>query len=432
MYKTSDLIPHLSGHLAAQRWYAGGVSDPVKVAAERSLLSVEGADVRWMLVDAGGARYQLVLGARPESDDLSFLHGSNGEVARIDGVVVYDAVLDSALGLALLHEATAGREQAAHVRPVGAEQSNTSLVYDDRLILKLFRRLHAGANPDIEMAATLAAAGFDHVPAPVAVWRYEGLDLAVVQPFLAGSTEGWALALTSLRDLYGSACKQPEECGGDFGSEARRLGEVTALLHLASARALGPLPAGPSGSEAMLAQLEAVARDEPWAPAAAAVFREAARDGGSLIRVHGDLHLGQVLRVDQGWFVLDFEGEPARPIQERTAPSSPLKDVAGMIRSFHYATQVALAERADEERKELEVKAESWERHNRESFLRGYLSTPGILDLLPADEGTRALQLDAWELDKAIYELAYERAYRPAWEPIPLSAIERLLGRRAP
>jgi maltokinase len=432
MIKTSDLLDHLARHLPAQRWFAEAAGVPLQVVAERDLS--DSPALRWLLVRAGQSTYQLLLGFRPDADDLSFLHGSDGLIAEIDGVTVYDAVLDPELGLALLAVVTGGEQQASHVRPVGAEQSNTSLVFDDQLILKLFRRLHEGANPDIEVTAALARVGFASVAEPVAVWRDGGRDLAVVQPFLAGSTEGWALALTSLRDYYGSECELPEGCGGDFAGEARRLGEVTAAMHLALAQALGQdESSGPGWVDPLQAQLARVAGDEPWAAEAADLLDRAAQvEGGALIRVHGDLHLGQVVRADQGWFVLDFEGEPARPLAERTAPASPLKDVAGMIRSFQYAAQVALAERSEDERKELEAKADAWELHNREAYLRGYFSHQGVLALLPPTEEGRGLHLAAWELDKAVYELAYERAYRPGWEAIPLSAIERLVGKTAP
>jgi maltokinase len=427
MTKTADVLPLLPEHLAGQRWYAGPAGAEVTLVAERELPCGERA-ARWLVVDAGGGRYQLLLGERPADSDLSFLHGSHGLVGVVDGTAVYDAVLDPELGLGLLVLATDGAEQAFHVRPVGAEQSNTSLVYDDRLILKLFRRLHAGPNPEVEVPRALAEAGFAHVAAPVSVWREDPYDLAVTQQFLAGAAEGWSLALTSLRDFYGSDTAAPEECGGDFAGEARRLGEVTAEMHLKLAATFGAHdPDAAAWQREMVSQLEAVAGRDPWAPQARE--RLAATGSGKAIRVHGDLHLGQVVRTDHGWFVLDFEGEPARDLDARAALLSPLKDVAGMVRSFHYAAQVVLAERPEDDRKPLEAKADAWELRNREAYLRGYLSFEGVLDLLPATEEARHAELDAWELDKAVYELAYERSHRPGWESIPLSAVERLLAR---
>jgi maltokinase len=148
---------------------------------------------------------------------------------------------------------------------------------------------------------------------------------------------------------------------------------------------------------------------------------------GPSIRVHGDYHLAQVMRTDAGWYVLDFEGEPARPLEERRRPSSPLRDVAGMLRSFHYASHVALHERAEDDDEELQALARAWEQVNRDAFLDGYSTTEGIDALLPPDGDGVALVLGAFELDKAVYEVAYEVAHRPTWVRIPLQATERIL-----
>ena len=144
------------------------------------------------------------------------------------------------------------------------------------------------------------------------------------------------------------------------------------------------------------------------------------------MRIHSNYHLGQVLRTDAGWFVLDFEGEPARPLAERQLRSSPLQDVAGMLRSFRYAAAVALAERDELEHAELAPLAEVWAERNRQAFLGGYLATEGVEALLP-NSGDRHTVLAAFELDKAVYEVLYEWAYRPDWVHIPLGAVRRLL-----
>jgi maltokinase len=133
------------------------------------------------------------------------------------------------------------------------------------------------------------------------------------------------------------------------------------------------------------------------------------------------------MRTDTGWFVLDFEGEPARPLDERRERSSPLKDVAGMLRSFHYATAVALREREEFELEALAGRAEAWERRNRDAFLDGYFTTEGLAALLPPSPDDTLASVAAWELDKAVYEVAYERDHRPDWVEIPRSAITRLL-----
>jgi maltokinase len=171
--------------------------------------------------------------------------------------------------------------------------------------------------------------------------------------------------------------------------------------------------------------------DADTAAASAFIDRLAALDpaqAGLSIRVHGDYHLAQVLRTDAGWFVLDFEGEPARPLAERQLPTSPFKDVGGMLRSFQYATQVALSERDPLSVERLAAPAEAWEARNRSAFLDGYFAVEGIDRLVPAEGTARDAVLAAFELDKAVYEVLYERAHRPDWVDIPLSAIRRLLA----
>lgn len=452
-----ELTPEIiEKHLPAQRWFG---------AKDRSLLGVQiraAEQLRdtWPLlarvvvdVDVGDEQlhaYQLLVGARPLDDDFEFLHGSDyavlGEIETPSGAALaYDATLDHELGLELLR-LIAPDEEVTLVRPMGGEQSNTSLVYDDRLVLKVFRQLGEGPNLDVEVTVKLAEVGFAHVAEPVTVWRAGGDDLAVVQRYLVGGTDGWSLALTSLRDLLAMHDTQqlpiirpgepppeldPAEAGGDFAAEAERLGAVTAELHAAFATAFGRDRGDPAvWAGAMEAQLSRTLNpdlDERAVSAAIERLRSVRQPGPS-IRVHGDLHLGQVLRTDAGWFVLDFEGEPARPLVERRETSSPLRDVAGMLRSFHYAAQVALRERNDEaEIAELAPLADAWEQRNRDAFLAGYLP-PAVEAGLVAEDATSWLTvLAAFELDKAVYEIAYEMAHRPEWVGIPLSAIRRIL-----
>ena len=416
----------LPAYLGRQRWYSGPPPETAKLAACECL--APGLD--WMLVDAGGARYQVIVGLRPADNAPEFLHGHDAAVLGVVGdQLAFDATLDPDYARSLLALVAPG-EEGRLVRPMGAEQSNTSLVFDDRLVLKVFRRLHSGSNPDVEITSALAGVGFAHVAQPAGVWQRDGHDLAVVTRYLAGGAEGWALALTSLRDLYGAGTDDPASAGGDFAAEAGRLGEVTAGLHLAMAEALGSTPGDPgawaAGVEAQLSRLQ----DDDVDQVAVKEFLERLRavsDPGRAIRVHGDYHLGQVMRTDSGWFVLDFEGEPARPLAERRVPSSPLKDVAGMLRSLQYAAAFALSERDEHEQVALAPLAEAWERRNRMAFLRGYLGVDGAEGLLPAAGSDRHAVLAAFELDKAVYEVLYERAHRPDWVGIPLRAVRRLL-----
>jgi maltokinase len=322
---------------------------------------------------------------------------------------------------------------------MSAEQSNSSVIYDDRLILKVFRHLRPGRNPDVEVTTALYAAGFDHVARPLVEWRDEGdrWDLAFGQEFLAGASEGWALALTSLRNLYSSgAGETPADAGGDFAAEAERLGRVTAEMHGALREVYGTAPEADAraawGSlvEGLPARLEeggkAVDRDLAAGAGPLLARLRAVTDPGPAIRVHGDYHLGQVMRTDLGWYVLDFEGEPEKPVEERMLPASPLKDVTGMLRSFHYASRHALVERAVADWADMVPSARAWESHNRQAFLEGYRTHPEVAALLP-DASVAAAVMAGYELDKALYELEYERSHRPEWVAIPLDALERLV-----
>jgi maltokinase len=215
----------------------------------------------------------------------------------------------------------------------------------------------------------------------------------------------------------------PGEAGGDFAGEAERLGVVTAELHLAMADAFGQRPGDPwawaedIGTQAMRVGAEHL---DPAAVGRVLDGLRSVSDGGAAIRVHGDYHLGQVLRTDSGWFVLDFEGEPARPLEERRRPTSPLRDVAGMLRSLHYVSLVGLSDRDDVEL------ARAWEARNRQAFLDGYLAEAKRGAILPTDDQSLKAVLRAFELEKAVYELGYEQSYRPHWTHIPKAALARL------
>jgi len=442
------LVEPLRQFLPRQRWYSG-TDAPSSVVVEDSRVLDRG----WpalvdLIVDADGARYQVPVGLRPSGERPDFLRGHDGavvgEVGGNDGpLLAYDAVLDPVLGLSLLDVVSGSKESADRVRPVGGEQSNSSLVYDDRLILKVFRRIHSGRNLDVEMTAALSEAGFEHVARPLATLTVHDDDLAVLQPFLVGGSDGWALALTSLRDLFGvgdtqpvpvisadmavPAAVDPAMAGGDFSAEAFRLGRITAQMHRALAEAFGR-SAGDTGVWADIVEAQVEAEAHPQFDRAAAKGVLAAlrgvSDAGPAIRLHGDYHLGQVMRTDAGWYVLDFEGEPARPPEERRRPSSPLRDVAGMLRSFHYASLVAQLDRHEE----CGDLAAAWEERNRGEFLKGYRKTAATAGLV-ADPAATEVVLAAFELEKAVYELGYERAYRPDWQSIPLAALQRLGAR---
>jgi maltokinase len=259
--------------------------------------------------------------------------------------------------------------------------------------------------------------------------------------------------LTSVRDALDQGV-DPSEAGGDLAPEAQRLGVMTAELHVALAEAFGAEPADArTWADASAARVAAVIHpDLDRATVIAAIDRvRSVREAGLSIRIHGDYHLGQVLRIDDGWYVLDFEGEPSRPVEERRQPSSPLRDVAGMLRSLSYAAAVGLREHGTgaQGSRDLDLVAglsgtvesqpgrgpvelaSAWEQRNRDAFLTAYLERLDGSPLLPGDPESLLALLGAFELDKAVYELAYEQAHRPDWVQIPLDAVRRLADRQA-
>jgi len=445
------LVRLLPAHLARQRWYAGGGKVPtsVRLVSSGRLVGRRGFEpgrarrILWAVVEAGGATYQLFIGERPSVEVAERLADrEEAVIGTVGGQTFYDAAADPEMAVEILESVSDGAEHAVLARPVGAEQSNTSLIYDDRLILKLFRRLSGGPNPDVEVTAALAAAGFAHVARPLVRWRRDGRDLAFGQQYLAAGTDGWALALTSLRDFYatssGAGLPDPAVSGGDFAAESLRLGQLTAEMHLSLAKSFGVdkellASAWSAFVDSLQAQVgllrSSSLANSSVANSSLALFDvlRSVHQPGPAVRVHGDYHLGQVMRADSGWYVLDFEGEPARPLKERSRPTSVLKDVAGMARSLQYASWFALEERNGDEAVLLRPWAEAWQGRNRLAFLRGYYNYKGIEALLPTDARDRETVRLAFELEKALYELAYEQAHRRNWVPIALAGLERLL-----
>ncbi|MGW5464803.1 maltokinase N-terminal cap-like domain-containing protein [Streptomyces sp. NPDC003996] len=370
-----------------------------------------------------GDCYQLLLGLREHlAPRLERAYLGRAEQGPFAGLAVYDALHDPRSANLLLERlrqpGAAGplrfdADPDAHLpgglppRLLDAEQSNSSIVYGDAYILKVFRRIQPGVNPDLEVTAALAAQGCTRVPAPVAWFGTtapEPATLGVLQPFLPDATDGWTLALRALA------------AGDDFTAEARELGRAMAEVHLALA---GAFPsAGPGENdrtaEAMCARLDAAAHAVPallpFVPGLRAAFGALATcdSGPPAQRIHGDLHLGQVLRAGRDWFVIDFEGEPSRPLAERCVPQSPVRDVAGMLRSFDYAARQRRPWRPE------------WARRCREAFCAGYAARAGW------DPRKKHALLRAHETDRAVYEVLYEARHRPDWLPVPMAAIKRL------
>ncbi|MGH2772832.1 MAG: hypothetical protein ACRDIU_06825 [Actinomycetota bacterium] len=234
--------------------------------------------------------------------------------------------------------------------------------------------------------------------------------------------KGWALAVGSLRDYYERG-GDPSQAGADFASEAQRLGEATGTLHAYSAEAFGVHSGEPAEwTRLMIEQLETVEHPQLDRSSALRVFGELndLDDPGPQIRIHGNLHLGEVVRTEKGWSV--FEGDDEPGLQERPV-SSPLKDVAGMMRSFHYA---AWSTMLDHHERPVHL-AKGWADRNRQAFLEGYVAVANLQgSLLPHELVSMEFVLKAFELDKAVAEIAYEQAHRPEWIEVPLASIERL------
>ncbi|MEV7009876.1 phosphotransferase [Streptosporangium sp. NPDC051022] len=428
----------LSGWITHQRWFAGKGRPIDELEIESDLQLRPG--LRHLIISVRQAgerdRYQLLLGTEGETDGrLSH--------ARI-GDGYYDAVYDPDLTQTLLRGMAENRDlgplrfrrmegteidTSLRSLVLGAEQSNTSLVYGETYICKLFRRLIPGVNPELEIVTALARHGAGHIAQPYG-WIEIDLDgepttLAMTQEFLATANDGWALALTSVRDLYASMEPSAAEAGGDFSSESYRLGVATAEVHHELATAF---PTDVMESQDVKQMVEDQRRrlnqaitEVPGLAEHARVVEEAYQRVADVVpeipvqRVHGDYHLGQVMRTTTDWVVLDFEGEPGQPLAERRALSSPLRDVAGMLRSFDYAARHLLA--GNPRAEELLPRAAEWAELNRSSFLAGYSAGGGSV------HAKDAVLLRALELSKAVYEVTYEARNRPTWLPIPMAAF---------
>lgn len=403
---------------------------------------------------------------------------------------------EGATRLAEAHARAAARAEAADVarvsRVLGAEQSNTSMTFGDDVIVKLFRRLEPGVQPDVEIGAVLARRGFPHAPrllGTLVLEDDEGETVAgMAQALVRGAADAWAHAVEAARRCADAADDAAAHAAAAaYGEEARRLGGVTRALHDALAAtdersdAFGMVPATAADvarwADATRASL-ASALDAPAAAARADAVRAAidacvaavGDDAGAMIRHHGDYHLGQVLRgADGSLHVIDFEGEPARPLAERRARHAALRDVAGMLRSYGYAAATAEratpdgapgAERpaeasagaADGDRVARAARLAHWEGTARSAFLAGYLdgahdrAHDGAHDgVAPARQGAdagaaadrpaylpgartaTAALVRLFELEKVCYEVRYELANRPDWLPIPVAGLARLL-----
>jgi maltokinase len=312
-------------------------------------------------------------------------------------------------------------------RFLSAEQSNTSVVFGDQAILKVLRRPQVGRHPDLEISAALTSRGSTIVPALLGWIEHtddsEPTVLAILSQYLPGASSAWDLATANVAS--GQA---------GFTTQARAVGETTAVMHAQLAQEFGT----EALSQDTLASLVAVMNTDldaamivvpelrPYEANLRSCYRELEHVGGALTaqRIHGDYHLGQVLAANGRWVVIDFEGEPAVPLERRRASAPALRDVAGMLRSFDYASRQpfmdgTVGRRSD---KDMRKHAQGWARDCQDAFCDGYGHALGI-DLRDSSH-----LLMPFLMQKAVYEAVYEARHRPGWIQIPMSAIAEACG----
>jgi maltokinase len=478
---TADVERALAGWLPGQRWFGGKGSEITRLTVvSETLLAGDGSAGDGLagdgLADPALWHYVVTVAQGETSVDYQILVGLRYDLpGRLEhavigtlpgGRVAYDALHDHELTSVLLRDMIGQADRGAlRLRSVpggpfaddpqlGAdleslvltgEQSNTSLVFGEEAILKVFRRVSPGPNPDLEVSAALARLGSPHVAEPYG-WMETGpmetgpgdgdpadiTILAILSQYLRAATDAWTLAATSVRDLYAEPDTTASDAGGDFAGEAHRLGAATAEVHRDLVTAFGrddlPPGAGADLAAGMRRRLDEALTAVPVLRDHAALLQQAYDDLAAypgpvpVQRIHGDYHLGQAMRTMTDWVLLDFEGEPAVPLATRRALFSPLRDVAGMLRSFDYAARHQLLDNPN--RETLELTARDWVARNCDAFCAGYAEACGY------DPRDSSVLLRAFELDKAVYEVLYEARNRPSWLPIPLDSLAAMESTR--
>jgi maltokinase len=450
------LLPLVEAWVPTQRWFAGKGRCVTFSTTRLAELSVDPEVTIWAVhADYGDGEtetYQVPLVSRDAPVD-NLEHVLLGTVdTEVGKRWLYDALHDKDVTPAWLADMRDGQTIS---NPVGAvrftsygqpdeipvdepslvlsgEQSNTSMIFGDIAIMKVFRRLQPGINPDIEVQAVLSTLGAKHIAKLLGSVEadIDGVpsSLAMLQEFMTSATDGWELAKTSVRDLMAEADLHADEAGGDFAGEAHRLGAAVAAVHADLAVGFGTREATAdelrSRARAMQERLDrAVAIVPELADVHAGltdVFAAVATltDSVTMQRIHGDLHLGQALRTVYRWVLIDFEGEPMAAMDARRELDSALRDVAGMLRSFEYAGHHRVIEAGYDP--QLTYRAAEWSKRNRDAFCDGYAEAAG------SDPRSHLVLLRAFEADKAVYEAVYEARNRPSWLPIPLATLTRL------
>lgn len=510
----------LLAFVTPRRWFraknrhaqAARVVDLVPLAGERDVLAVldvafdNGAPERYLvpLAVVGAAEADQVpphaLIARLAANDgpgpvAEPSAGPAGHAALVDGLATgsaagaFRALVESSdvlpgqagklMGRAQPALAEVGGASAGPARVAPLEQTNSTVSFGERLLLKIYRQLTPGINPELEMGTFLDAHASGHpadgsrpTPPVLGALSYQTRDgtygVGIMHSFVASEGDAWSAVQRELREILGRTDADPDDAAlGPFIGRAATLGRRTAEIHLALASAapddeafrgeplaqadrraaadraqamldehLGALHAraGNLSADARAVAERLVDRNGPARRAIADVFaRFVAEEPGVVkTRIHGDLHLGQVLSRGDDFTIIDFEGEPARPLAERRAKASPLRDVMGMVRSFSYAPEAVLRAGDSEpgRRKRLLPLARRWEARATEEYRRGYLSTAGAAPFLPKDPRQLRLMLDFYALERVIYEVGYELNNRTDWVDIPLAGLLALVDAR--
>jgi trehalose synthase-fused probable maltokinase len=448
-----DLEPGpLIDYIREQRWFASRGHDITGVDFV-DVVALPTGDPTWLTLvmltfDTGTHEmYQLVLRAAPSGRD-------DDPIVALDDVVVYEASTSPDLTRLLLTAPSSGttlpgrdgnvelhafgpRDDVGHapVRALNADQSNTSLVAGDSVLVKMYRRLEAGLNPELEMLLFLTELDFPHVPHAVGWYAYLGehlpATLGIAQRFLPNARDGWSLGVEEIP-------VSPDA----YVERVAPLGSVVGAMHKALASdgadgAFAPEAPTPETAALLIATIDhqidevfaLLPEDDGFAAISgrAEELRDAARASlpaviqGRLIRTHGDLHLGQALWANDEWWITDFEGEPDRSFADRRRKSLALRDVAGMLRSFSYLAAVLEREGA--------FVPDDFVSDARAQFLSAYRAELQDTDLLPSSEGVQDRLIDLFELEKLLYELRYELSHRPDWAPLPAAGLAQFLER---